>query len=319
MIPDTFLAADRLWLLLVVPALLIAYLLRQRTRQLHAVRFSAVPLLGGLARRPGWRRHVVATGLLLSLVPLVVSFSRPAALVKVPRDRATVILAIDTSLSMQATDVPPNRLRAAQEAASRFVREMPPRFNVGVVAFSQSANVVVAPTTNRERAVRSIQALTLGPYTAIGEAIFVSIDALRAAPPDPTSPDMLPPSTIVLLSDGSTTWGRGNSMAAEAANELGIPVSTIAFGTDAGSVTIEGVTTGVPVDRDALRTIAVGTGGEFYEADSLNQLNEVYADIGSAVGFVLEPDEISARWTGLGLVLLLFTSVVSLGWFGRLP
>lgn len=320
MIPDTFLAGERLWLLLLLPLLVAAYWWRQRRRQVYAVRFSAVPLLGDLAaRRPGWRRHVVAAGLILSLVPLVVSFARPAKEVRVPRERATIILAIDVSLSMQATDVAPSRLEAAQSAAKQFADELPAGVNVGIVAFAQSGNLLVPPTTDRAAVNRAVDNLTLGPYTAIGEAIFASLAALQQAPPDPDDPTKLPPAAVVVLSDGETTFGRPNEMAAEEAKAEGVPVSTIAFGTDDGFIVVDGQTAHVPVSKPDLEEIASITGGQAYEAATLDELTDVYKDIGTSVGYELVPDEISARWSGLGLALLVVSIIGSLGWFGRLP
>lgn len=320
MIPDTFLAGGRLWLLLLLPVLLGLYLWRQRRRQVYAVRFSAVPLLGDLAvRRPGWRRHVVAAGLMLSLVPLIVSFARPAKEVRVPRERATIILAIDVSLSMQATDVAPSRLQAAQEAAKHFGRDLPPGFNLGIVAFAQSGNLLMPPTTDRFATDRAIDSLQLGPYTAIGEAIYASLAALQQAPPDPSDPTRLPPAAIVVLSDGETTFGRTNEMAAAEASEQGVPVSTIAFGTDEGTIMVDGRTARVPVSEEDLEEIAETTGGQAYQAASLEELTGVYDDIGTSVGYELEADEISSRWSGLALGLLAISIIGSLGWFGRLP
>ena len=320
MIPAAFLAGWRLWFLFVIPILLGVYLWRQRRRKVYALRFSAVPLLGDLAQnRPGWRRHVVAAGLLLCLVPLVVAFARPAKEVRVPKERATVVLAIDVSLSMEATDVSPSRLRAAQSAAKKFAEDLPKGLNLGLVSFSQGGNVLVAPTTDRTRFDTAVDNLSLGPYTAIGEGIYSSLQALKQAPADPTDPDSVPPAAVVVLSDGETTFGRSNLDAAGAATEEKVPVSTIAFGTDAGTISYQGQTARVPVNKEDLADIANATGGTAYQATSLGELDRVYDDIGSAVGYEIEYDEVSARWTGLGLGLLVLSVVGSLGWFGRLP
>ena len=173
--------------------------------------------------------------------------------------------------------------------------------------------------TDRARFDAAVDSLTLGPYTAIGEGIFASLQALQQAPADPNDPDSTPPAAIVVLSDGETTFGRPNLEAAGAAVESEVPVSTIAFGTDEGTISYEGTTARVPVNKEDLADIANATGGTAYEAASLGELDRVYADIGSAVGYEVEYDEISARWTGLGLGLLLLSVIGSLGWFGRLP
>lgn len=316
--PELFLAPGRLWLLLLVPLLLGLYLWRQRRRRRYALRFSAVPLLAGVAdRRPGWRRHLVAAGLLAALVVLVIGYARPAGQVREPRERATVILAIDVSLSMAARDVPPDRLQVAQEAARQFARDLPDGMNLGLVAFSGNASVLVPPTQNHQAVVDALDTLELSEYTAIGEAIFVSLQAVNLAP---KAPDGSPvPAHVVVLSDGETTVGRTNAEAVQAANEAKVPESTIAFGTSDGTVDINGEFVPVPVNEGQLRTIADDAGGHAYQASSLGELQEVYQDIGSSVGYVLVPAEITERWLGLGLILLLATVLASLGWFGRLP
>ncbi len=316
--PDSFLASGRLWWLLLVPVLVGVYVWRQFRRRRYALRFSAAPLLAGLApRRAGWRRHVVAAGLVLSLVGFVVAFARPAGTVREPRERATVVLAIDVSLSMQSTDVRPSRLQAAQQAARDFAGQLPSGINLALVSFSGGGTVVVPPTTNHQLVVRGINTLQLGPYTAIGEGIFTALDAIKLVPPaDDGSPV---PAQIVLLSDGETTTGRSNSSAAAEAKKEAVPVSTIGFGTPNGTVTIDGQTATVPVNDDDLKAISSATGGTFYEAQTLDQLNKVYDDIRHSVGYVVVPAEITDRWVGLSLVFLLATMVGSLGWFGRLP
>jgi Ca-activated chloride channel family protein len=316
----SFLAPERLWLLTALPLLLAAYLVAQRRRRALALRFTNLALLEQVApRRPGWRRHAVAAGLLVSLALLVVAFARPVADVRVPRERATIVLALDVSLSMRATDVEPTRLAAAQDAARRFVEQLPPRLNVGLVSFSGSGRVLVPPTTDRARITRAISSLELSEYTAIGEAIFTSLDAVRQAPPDPADPSAPVPAAIVLLSDGETTVGRPDADGARAAKEAGIPVSTIAFGTPAGTVDINGVTQPVPVDEEALRQIAQATGGRAYTAESAGELADVYAHIGSAVGYEVERQEVTARWAGYALLVLLVTAAGSVVAFGRLP
>ena len=316
--PELFLAPGRLWLLLLVPALAALYVWRQRRRRRYALRFSAVPLLAGVAdRRPGWRRHVVAVGLLASLAVLLIGFARPAGQVREPRERATVILAIDVSLSMAAKDVPPDRLQVAQQAARQFAEDLPPGMNLGLVAFSGNASVLVPPTQNHQAAIDALDTLKLSEYTAIGEAIFVSLQAVQLAPKDADGSPV--PAHVVVLSDGETTVGRSNAEAVQAAKEAEVPVSTIAFGTVDGTVDINGELIPVPVNEDQLRSIAEDGDGHAYQATSLGELQQVYEDIGSSVGYVLVPAEITSRWVGLGLLLLVATTLGSLGWFGRLP
>ncbi|HWC10495.1 MAG TPA: VWA domain-containing protein, partial [Acidimicrobiales bacterium] len=212
----TFLSGGRLWLLLGVAALAAAYVLVQRTRQAYAVRFTNLELLRSVApRRPGWRRHLPAAAFLLALATLVTAFAQPTRPTRVPRERATIVMAIDVSLSMQATDVEPTRLRAAKAAAQTFVDLVPPRLNVGLVSFSGTAQVLVSPTTDRDLLKTSIANLQLGPATAIGEAIYASLGSIASVQGEPGQAP--PPARIVLMSDGETTVGRPNELASRAA------------------------------------------------------------------------------------------------------
>jgi Ca-activated chloride channel family protein len=326
MIDLSFLSPLRLWLLVTVLALGVVYVLIQRRRKAYALRFSSSELFDSVAPdRPGFRRHLPAGAFLLALATLVAAFAQPARQVQVPRERATVVVAIDVSLSMQATDVEPDRLQAAQVAAKRFIEELPPTLNVGVVAFAGTASVLVPPTDERVAAYTAIDNLKLAESTAIGEAIFTSIDALLNAPSDGTND--LPPARIVLLSDGQTTVGRPDAEAVTAAQQAEIPVSTIAFGTTRGTIVYDDPRTEfeenepipVPVEEDNLRTIADNTGGAFFTASSLDELEAVYADIGSAIGYESVDREITDWFVGGGLAVLALSAVLSLLWFQRLP
>jgi Ca-activated chloride channel family protein len=312
-----FLAPGRLWLLLVVVGLLVGYVVVQRQRRHYAARFTNLELLASVApKRPGWRRHVAAAALLAAMVILVTAWARPTRSERVPRERATVILAIDTSTSMRATDVEPSRLEAAKAAASSFVDGMPDRFRLGLVAFNSGANQVVAPTQDHENVRNAIGRLRLNNYTAIGEAIFTSLDSLQDVPSQTSNRRL---AHIVLMSDGDTNTGRSNESAAQAASMRRVPVTTIAFGTDNGTIGSGNDQYSVPVDRDALRQIADSTRGRFYEAQSADQLSAVYDDIGSSVGFRTEQREATAWFVGVGLVLVIFGAGASLIWTSRLP
>ncbi len=322
----SFLSAWRLWFLVAVAALAVIYVVMQRRRRSYALRFSSSELFESVApSRPGIRRYVPAIVFLLALATLVAAFAQPARVVRVPRERATVIVAIDVSLSMQATDVEPDRLQAAQIAANRFVDELPPSLNVGVVAFAGSANVLVTPTTDRVPIKTAIDNLRLAESTAIGEAIFTSLDALLNAPTDATGE--LPPARIVLLSDGETTVGRPDAQAVEAALQAEIPISTIAFGTAEGSIVYDDPRTAiietepipVPVGEENLQAIAEATEGAFFTAASLEELDEVYDNIGSAVGFQDANREITDWFVAAALVMMLLSAGFSLLWFQRLP
>jgi Ca-activated chloride channel family protein len=314
---DSFLAPGRLWLLLVVAALAAAYVVLQRRKPAYAVRFTELDLLASVAPRfPGWRRHLPAGLLLLSLLLLTVAFARPQAQVEVAREQATVVVAIDTSLSMQARDVDPDRITAARVSASRFIDDLPEPYNVGLVSFSGQAAVVVPPTQDHAAVTAAVQTLELGPSTAIGEAVFASLAALRTVPEEGQD---LPPARIVLLSDGTNTVGRDLETAAAAAIEAGVPVSTIAYGTPEGVVQVQGQLIPVPVDAQALESLAEATGGEAYTAESGDELSDVYADIGSQVGTSTELREVTERVTGLGLLAALLAVIGSLVWSPRLP
>jgi Ca-activated chloride channel family protein len=226
-------------------------------------------------------------------------------------------MAIDVSLSMEATDVLPNRITAAQEAAKSFVDIVPARLNLGLVAFSGVAQVLVPPTTDHALLKRSIDNLQLGPRTAIGEAVFASLGTIASVP---SSPGQAPaPGRIVLMSDGETTVGRPNDQAAKAATDAKVQISTIAFGTDDGFVTVEGRNIPVPVNRPALAQIADATGGRAFEAASAKELRRVYADIGSSIGYRTEQREVTSWLVGLALVFALAASAGSLLWTSRLP
>ncbi|GLW66374.1 membrane protein [Actinomadura rubrobrunea] len=315
----TFLSPERLWLLTLIPLLAAAYAAMQLRRRRHTVRFTNLALLSQVApRRPGWRRHVAAALFLSMILLMVIGFARPATGVKVPRDRATVMVAIDVSLSMMARDVNPSRFEAAKAAAKKFIRDLPARFNVGVVGFAGSANLVAAPSTDRQAAIASIDQLVMAKRTAIGEAVFTSLQAVRSFDAQASQGDP-PPAHIVLLSDGDNTTGRSVPEAVDAARASHIPVSTIAFGTPYGTVDIEGETTSVSVNKETLRMLAEGTEGKPYEAADADQLSDVYANIGSSLGWKIEHRDVSARFTGLALLFALAAGGASLVWFNRLP
>lgn len=319
----TFLSPGRLWLLAAIVALAALYIVVQvRGRRRYEVRFTNVALLDTVApRRPAWRRHVPAAAFVLGLVGMVLAFARPARDERVPRERATIMMAIDTSLSMQADDVPPSRIDAAKDAAESFLESLPSTINLGLVTFDGAARVEVAPTTDRTVVQRAIERLELNEGTAIGEAIFAALHALDQAP---DAPDGSPvPGRVVVMSDGETTVGRPDALAAQAAAEAKVPVSTIAFGTELGEVTVNAetgpTTVSVPVDEAALEDIATVTGGKAYTAATEEELAGVYRDIGSSVGYVTEHREIGTWFVGAAIAALLVTAALSLLWFARLP
>jgi len=308
------------WLLALVPVIVVAglYVWRQLRRRSYAVKFTNVELLRAIAPKGlGWRRHAAAGAFLLSLVALGAAMARPSVDREQPLERATVMLAVDVSLSMEADDVQPNRIEAAQEAAQAFVRELPPTYNLGLVSFAKSANVLVSPTKDRAAVLSAIDGLTLAEATATGEAVFTSLEAIRLVPAD--GAEGAPPARIVLLSDGYRTSGRSVEDASAAALAANVPVSTIAFGTDTGVVNIRGQLQRVPVDRLSLQQMAETTKGIFYEAASVTELKRVYEDMGSSIGHRLEPREVTQWYAGVALLLGLIAAGMSLLWTSRLP
>jgi Ca-activated chloride channel family protein len=308
------------WLLALLPIIAVAgfYVWRQFRRRQYAMKFTNVELLRTLAPRGlGWRRHAAAGAFLLSLVALGTAMARPSVDKKEPLERATVMLAIDVSLSMEADDVKPTRIEAAQEAAKAFVNELPPTYNLGLVSFAKSANVLVSPSKDRASVIAGIDSLTLAEATATGEAVFTSLDAIRSVPAD--GANGAPPARIVLLSDGYRTSGRSIEEAAAAATAANVPVSTIAFGTDTGVVDIRGQLQRVPVDRLSLQQLADTTKGFFYEAASVSELKKVYQDMGSSIGHRVEPREVTQWYAGAALLFGLCAAAMSLLWTSRLP
>src|SRR4051812_20617106 len=256
-----FLAPGRLWLLLLVPVLVGIYLLlvqrkRNRNRSVGRTMFDLV-----IPRDRTWLRHLAVGLSILSLITLTLAFAKPKDQVAVPRERATVVVTIDVSLSMMATDVAPNRLDAAKSAAVQFVNSLPPKFNVAVVSFAGSATTLVPPTLDRGAVTAAIDSLRPQPSTAIGEGIYTSLAALDQVPPDPSNPNAKAPGRIVLLSDGKTQVGRPSDEAARAARAQNVPIYTIAYGTEGGYIDVQGRREPVPVDKAELARVSRISGG----------------------------------------------------------
>jgi len=302
-----FMSPDRLWWLVLVPVIAVIYAgLSLRLRNATGTR----RLTRLLPVESAWKRHFSVVASLLSLAALALAYAQPAALVAVPKDRATVVIAIDVSASMAATDVSPTRIDAEKAAASNFVDLLPPSFNLAVVSFAATANIVMAPSTDRGAAKRAIDSLQLQPSTAIGEGIYTSLQALKLAPPDPKHPDDPAPGAIVLLSDGSTNTGRPSAGAAQLAGQQGVPVYTIAYGTKGGYIIENGQREPVPVNDAELMTIAKDSGGKKFSAASAADLSSVYQTIAQDVGYNQEMSEITERFAGIAL---LFAIIAGLG------
>ena len=307
------------WLLAAIPVLLLAgvYVWRTLHRRAYAMKFTNVDLLKTIAPKGlGWRRHVPAVAFILTLLVLSAALARPSVDTKQPLERATIMVAIDVSLSMESTDVAPTRIKAAQTAAKEFVRTLPTGYNVGLVAFAKTADVLVSPTKDRTSIARAIDGLQLQEATATGEAVFTCLSAIQSVPADGASG--APPARIVLLSDGYRTAGRPIEEAAQAAATARVPVSTIAFGTDDGTVDIEGETQRVPVDRPSLQELAQLTHGHFYEAATLTELKQVYQDMGSSIGFKTVPREVTQWYVGAALLFAFAAAGMSLLWTSRM-
>ena len=317
-----FLAPGRLWLLLLVAALAIAYVAVLRWRRTVTVRFTQVDLLDKVApQRPSWRRHVVAALMLLGLGLAVVATARPV-------DRSTenttsdgrILVLFDVSLSMMADDVDPDRFVAAQVAARDFVDEVDDGVEVGLVSFSGIVTVEVDPTLDRVSMQRGIDNLELAESTAIGEALASGTRLLtNSADPD-ADPDQAP-GVMVLLTDGETTVGRPTADGAEAAAEAGIPVYTIAFGTTGGSITdpATGDIVPVPVRPQELSLVADATGGEAFEARTGDELATAYDQIAESLGETIgEPieivNELTWQWALAAFFVLGTAWALSLWW-----
>jgi Ca-activated chloride channel family protein len=321
--PDLLFLAPERFALLVVPLLVaVLYLLRQRRRRAFVVRYTDMDLIDTVApRRPGVRRHVVAAVYLAATGLLVIAAARPALATEVPNE-PTVVLAFDTSLSMEATDVPPSRIVAARDAAHRFIEVIPAGVRVGLVAFDETARVIIPPTTEMVVLDRAIDRLSLGQGTAIGEAIYTSLDLLgseESTGAEHAEDESAGSGSIVLMSDGDTTVGRPERPAAREAASRGVKVSTVAFGTDHGSVVVDFMTVPTPVDRAALRDIAETTGGTAFEAESAEEIVSVFEDIGAGVGTRMEPREITDGLALAALATALLAALGSLVWFARIP
>jgi Ca-activated chloride channel homolog len=231
----SFLAPQRLWLLLLIPLLVALYLWmvqrkRNRSKQMGKTMFDLV-----IPRDRTWLRHLAVGLSILSLLTLTLAFAKPKDQVSVPRERATIVVTIDVSLSMEAKDVDPNRLDAAKAAAEQFVTSLPPKFNVALVTFAGTATTLVPPTLDRGSVTAAIRSLRPQASTAIGEGIYTSLAALAQVPPDPDNPKAVAPARIVLLSDGKTQVGRPSDQAAMAARAQSVPIYTIAYGTPSTS------------------------------------------------------------------------------------
>ncbi|CAN5444709.1 VWA domain-containing protein [soil metagenome] len=320
---------EHMWYLLfflVIIGLVALYLVVQRARNRRVLRFANMELLESVApKRPAKWRHLPAILLIAALTLLTIAMAGPTNDVRIPRNRAVVMLVIDVSQSMRATDVAPSRLAAAQEAAKQFADQLTPGINLGLIAYAGTATVLVSPTTNRDATKLAIDKLQLADRTATGEGIFTSLQAIATVGAVIGGGDAPPPARIVLMSDGKETVPsnpdnpKGAYTAARTAKDQGVPISTVSFGTPYGYVDINDQRQPVPVDDEMLKKIAVLSGGDAYTASSLEQLKQVFTSLQEQIGYETIRGDASVGWLRLGAFVLALAALAALLINRRLP
>ena len=317
-----------LWALLLVPVAVAGYVWLQRRRVREASEFVSPALFPNVVDHvPGWRRHLPMGLLLLAVTSLLVGFARPHATISEPAEEATVVLAIDTSRSMGAKDVPPTRLAAAQASARRFLAALPKKYRVAVVAFSSAPQLDSAPTVDRAFVDSAIGALRLGQGTALGDGLASAIQVASGTPPGTrrTAGQKPPPAAILVISDGAQDGGNVQlPVAIKQARSAGIPIFTALLGTAQGIVNVPLIggyneQIRVPPNPGALRAVATQTGGRFYAAPTQDDLGAVYRDLRSRLGHTNKDEEITVAFAGLGALLLVAGCALSALWFRRIP
>jgi len=306
-----FIDPGRLWLLAIIPLLVAAYIVLLHRKSSGGIRFTNTSVLAKvLPKQSQWLRHVTVGLALLSLVTLIGAWARPNGMDKVPRERATIVLVIDVSQSMTATDVQPTRLDAAKTAAKAFVASLPTAYNVALVSLSGNPSVRVPPITDRAALNRAIDVLQPQDGTAIGDSIKAALAALDQAPKGNNNTPA--PGMIVLLSDGANNAGQAPLQEAQDSAKRSVPVYTISYGTDNGYVDLDGQRSRVPPDPATLKAIASATKGQEYSADNVSQLKNAYQSIKSEVGYEGKVKEITATAAGVGLVFALLAALGAL-------
>ena len=327
--PMTLSGFEHVWFflfLLVVLGLVGLYIVVQLARHKRMLRFANMELLESVApKRPSRWRHLPAILLVTSLVFFTVAMAGPTHDVRIPRNRAVVMLVIDVSQSMRATDVSPSRMAAAQEAAKQFADQLTPGINLGLISYAGTATVLVSPTTNRESTKAAIDRLQLADRTATGEGIFTALQAIATVGAVIGGGDEPPPARVVLMSDGKETVPsnpdnpKGAYTAARTAKDQGVPISTVSFGTPYGFVEINEQRQPVPVDDEMLKKIADLSGGDAYTASSLEQLKGVFTNLQEQIGYETIKGDASVGWLRLGALLLGFAALAALLINRRLP
>jgi Ca-activated chloride channel homolog len=348
----TFATPLALLALPLIPLVVLALVMARRRRIRYAIRYPALDVLAGVVERERRGRWIPAALLVLALTALLLGAARPMARVPVPRDEATIMLVIDVSGSMNADDVEPTRMAAAQRAASRFLDRLPERFQVGLVSFASEAETLVPPTTDREAVRNALASLHANGGTAMGDGLARALDTIESArqqaagggsPPtttDPSAPGSttptpgtpgsgaapapVTPAVTLLLSDGANSAGGDPFVQAERARELRVPIYTIALGTAGGVLRQPNAFGGtriqpVPPDPDSLARIAETSNGRFFQAPTSENLTAVYESLGSRIGFRLEEREVTVAFTAAGLLLLAAAGALRARRGARLP
>jgi Ca-activated chloride channel family protein len=312
----SFAQPKMLLLLLGAPLLVALYILAQRRRRAYTMKFTNLSLLASVApKRPGWKRHVPAAIMLLSLIALTAGFARPQRTVLVARDKTSIMLVIDVSRSMMANDISPDRITAAKRAAESFVKALPSRLQVGVVAFSDTAAVVAPLGTDRAATMQALDSLEPIGGTAIGDGLSAALDQIRGV----RETDPAIPAAILLLSDGATNRGEPSAQAAAEAASMNVPVYTVGVGTDGAMLNIGGQLVPVALDENELRSIADATNAKYFHTTDAGALHGVYADLGSKLGYTRHTQDATTEALAIGVILLLVSAGVGLFWFQRVP
>ena len=345
----TFLWPQMLWLLLVVPVTACVYVLLLRRKKKAALRYASLSLVkDALNAGQRFRRHVPPLLFLIALTLMLVAIARPAAVVTLPSQHETVILSMDVSGSMRATDVAPNRLAAAQEAARAFVADLPRTTRLGVVSFAATAAVVQSPTHSREDIVAAIERFTLQRGTAVGSGILVALkmifpdvefdlrssnprpNASRGAPldssrapdkaaPKPVAPGSYAAAVIILLTDGQTTTGPDPIEAARMAADRGVRVYTVGIGTTSGEIIgSEGWSMRVRLDEESLKTIANLTHSEYFYAGTATDLRKIYQHLNTRIFLEEKETEITALFAAAAAMIAFVSALLSMLWFNRI-
>jgi len=317
--------------------LVLTYILLQRRRQKYAVRYASLSLVKqALGRGPGLRRHIPPALFLIALTILIVALARPQMSVTLPGQQGTVILTIDVSGSMAADDLKPTRMEAAKAAARAFIQRQPPNVQVGIVSFSDNAFVVQAPTNDQDALNAAINRLSPQLGTAMGRGILVSLNSIAQAgqgdagnfrfqttptpTPTPMPKGLYAPAVIVMLTDGANTEAPDPLEVAQTAVDRGVRIYTVGIGTAEGSVLhLRGQYIRVQLDEPTLQQLAQQTNGQYYSASTTQDLVKVYQNINTQFTLKTEKTEITAIFTGVGILFALAAATLSLLWFGRLP